>query len=185
MLSFDEIMELCVFRDIIDKNKESKQPSDHRYVEHFKTVIHMLNEQKDFPYRYMCDSSSAKLYTRCLQIGRVNKFDSKKQFVAALEIPDFNYLGICFVNGKYHYQYCIMNNTLWVRALLSLHRSKSRFVDDETYGFSLRWIPTTEREEPIRDPLKLEEPLYVKYIKPLVDNYVGNTDFSYNDFTKV
>lgn len=188
MVPFDMFLEHCLFAEIVHGARcQSRIIDQHdpRYVEYFKSVTSALNERKDFPYSYLCGTEASlssqliprNTHTRCLQIGHMNSLSNRK-LVMALEIPCFNYLGICFINDEvgHEYQYCIMNNTLWVRALLTMTRSKSRSIDDRLYGCSLSWKQMIEKEDQNRDPLKLNDPLYVRYIKPLVDKYVEHDE---------
>lgn len=188
MLSLEQLVRLCYFPEVVNQTFSYRDKQDLKYIEYFKTVTKDLNEKHYHAYTYMCgmgwlstcSNFQSNTYARCLQVCRSisMKFETNGGF-AALEIPEFNYLGICLVDriNCCQYQYGIRNGVLWVRAFSKEHTERSLLetVENRFFNHGTHWDVKTPRVK-CEDPLKLNDPLYVQYIKPLVDNYVEHEE---------
>ena len=188
MLSLEQLVCLCYFPEVVNQPSSYRDKQDPRYIEYFKTVTKDLNEKHYHAYTYMCgmgwlsaySNFPSNTYARCLQVCRSasTRFETNGGF-AALEIPELNYLGICLVdrNNCCQYQYGIRNGVLWVRAFSKgcPERSPLGNVESRFFNRGTHWDIKTPRVK-CEDPLKLDDPFYVQYIKPLVDNYVEHDE---------
>lgn len=196
MLDFENIVHLCYFPEILQRCglKDLLNDHDYRYTEFFKSVTKDLHE-KELPYMYTCGKGflpkiDNQVHSRCLQIyhrvtvrGVVNT-----QRLVAMELSEWNYLSICLVDTirSWWYNYVIKNNMLWIRTSPhidnTMHdRFNNRFNDEIYYNQKLRRV----RSDYI-NPLDVTDPLYIQYVKPLVDNYVEHDKLdNINNFKRV